>query len=105
MVQWLVLHTSTARGTGSIPGRGTKILQAAWCVPKKKKTIIKVKILNIRLKFPFISSPNHFLILLIGNHYYQFSVFVSRPSFKVERKYIALFHVCKYNINSTMLFF
>ena len=32
-VQWLELCTSTAGGTGLIPGRGTKILQAAW--PKK----------------------------------------------------------------------
>ena len=29
MVQWLGLHSFTAEGTGSIPGRGTKILQAA----------------------------------------------------------------------------
>ena len=29
-VQWLGLHTSTAGGTGSIPGWGTKIPQAAW---------------------------------------------------------------------------
>ena len=32
-VQWLGLHTSTAGGTGSIPGQGTKIPKAAW--PKK----------------------------------------------------------------------
>ena len=29
MVQWLGLHTSTARDTGLIPGQGTKTLQAA----------------------------------------------------------------------------
>ena len=34
MVQWLGLRASTERGTGSIPGRGTKILQAAWCGQK-----------------------------------------------------------------------
>ena len=28
MVQWLGLHTLTAKGTGSIPGRGTKLPQA-----------------------------------------------------------------------------
>ena len=28
MVQWLGLHALTAKGTGSIPGRGTKIPQA-----------------------------------------------------------------------------
>ena len=27
MVQWLGLHTSTAGGSGLIPGQGTKILQ------------------------------------------------------------------------------
>ena len=37
MVQWLGLHTSTARGTGSIPGWGTKILHAAWSKKKKKQ--------------------------------------------------------------------
>ena len=31
VVQWLRLHTSTAGGTGSIPGLGTKI-------PRPKKT-------------------------------------------------------------------
>ena len=30
MVQWLRLHTSTAGGTGLIPGWGTKILPAMW---------------------------------------------------------------------------
>ena len=29
-VQWLSLHTLTAEGLGSTPGRGTKILQAMW---------------------------------------------------------------------------
>ena len=36
-VQWLRLHVSNTRGTGSIPGRGTKILQAAWYGQKRKK--------------------------------------------------------------------
>ena len=35
-VQWLGLHACTRRGTGSIPGQGTKILQPAWCPPPKK---------------------------------------------------------------------
>ena len=34
-VQWLRLHTSTARGTDSIPGQGTKIPQATWHSQKK----------------------------------------------------------------------
>ena len=36
-VQWLRLHASTARGTGSIPSWGIKILHAAWRGQKKKK--------------------------------------------------------------------
>ena len=36
-VQWLRLCASTARGVGSIPGRGTKIPYAARCDQKKKK--------------------------------------------------------------------
>ena len=37
-VQWSRLHTSTAGGTGLIPGQGTKILHAtARCGQKKKK--------------------------------------------------------------------
>ena len=34
-VRWLTLHASTARGVGSIPGRGTKIPHATR--PKSKK--------------------------------------------------------------------
>ena len=40
MVQWLGLGALTARGPGSIPGQGTKILQAMWHgqkPPKKQK--------------------------------------------------------------------
>ena len=35
-VWWLQLHASIAGVTASIPGRGTKILQAAWHSQKKK---------------------------------------------------------------------
>ena len=31
VVQWSILHTFNAGGTGSIPGHGTKIPPAAWC--------------------------------------------------------------------------
>ena len=34
-VQWLGLHASTAGGTGSIPGWGTKVPHAAWHGQKK----------------------------------------------------------------------
>ena len=37
MVQWLGLHAFTAEGLGSIPGQGTKILQAVQCRQKKKE--------------------------------------------------------------------
>ena len=37
MVQWLRLHTSTAGGTGSIPGWGTKIPHAERCSQNKIK--------------------------------------------------------------------
>ena len=37
-VQWLGLHVFIAEGTGSIPGRGTKILHAMLWGQKRKKT-------------------------------------------------------------------
>ena len=40
-VQWLGLCAFTAEGPGSIPGRGTKILQATWCSQIKKNKIKK----------------------------------------------------------------
>ena len=36
-VQWLGLQAFTAKGPGSIPGRGTKIPQAVWHSQKKNK--------------------------------------------------------------------
>ena len=36
VVQWLRLCVSTTGGTGSILGRGTKVLHAMWCGQKKK---------------------------------------------------------------------
>ena len=39
MVQWLGLYSFTAEGVGSIPGWGTKILQAVWCSQKIKITM------------------------------------------------------------------
>ena len=37
VVQWLGLHTFTIKGLDSIPGRGTKILQAGHVAAKLKK--------------------------------------------------------------------
>ena len=39
MFQWLGLHDSTAGGTGSVAGQGTKILQAAWHGHKKNEAM------------------------------------------------------------------
>ena len=36
VIQWLRLRTSTAGGTGLIPGRGTKISHASWYDQKKQ---------------------------------------------------------------------
>ena len=36
-VQWLGLHVSTAGGTGSVSGRGTKMSHAVWCGQKLKQ--------------------------------------------------------------------
>ena len=36
VVQWLELCTSTAGGTGLIPGWGTKIPHSTWCSKKNK---------------------------------------------------------------------
>ena len=41
LVLWLRLHASTAGGTDSIPGWGTKILHATWHGRKKKNKGIK----------------------------------------------------------------
>ena len=41
-VQWLGFRASTEGGAGSIPGRGTKILQATRRGDKKKQTNISL---------------------------------------------------------------
>ena len=37
VVQWLVLHSFTAKGLSSIPGQGTKIPHAVWQGQKNEK--------------------------------------------------------------------
>ena len=44
MVQLLGLHTSTAGGTGSIPGQGSKILHTSQLGKKKKKLKKKIQL-------------------------------------------------------------
>ena len=39
VVQWLGLFTFAAKGPGSVPGQGTKILQATWVWPKNQSQI------------------------------------------------------------------
>ena len=43
VVQWLGLYSFTAKGQGSIPGRGTKIPQVKWHDKRGKKTKAKEK--------------------------------------------------------------
>ena len=45
-VQWLRLCTSTAGGTGSIPGQRTKIPHAMQCNQKKKKKVAMINMLR-----------------------------------------------------------
>ena len=54
MGQWLRPCTSTAGGTGSIPGLGTKTLNAIH--PKKKK---KEKKSNVPIKKVFFKNNSH----------------------------------------------
>ena len=52
VVQWLAVRTSEARGTGSLPGQGTKIPHAMWYGQeneKKKKKKLKEMMLDLRL--------------------------------------------------------
>ena len=55
MVQWLRLRTSNARGTGLIPGQGTKIPHAVWCGQKyiyKKKLKIEKQLAAAKSQLP-----------------------------------------------------
>ena len=51
--QWLRLQTSNAGGTSSIPGEGTKIPHATWCVQKQ---IIKNHVFWVFLAHPVVNS-------------------------------------------------
>ena len=43
MVQWLILHASTAGGMGSIPSQGTKIPHVMWRGQKRKNISLEEK--------------------------------------------------------------
>ena len=55
VVRWLGLCAFAAEDPGSIPGRGTKVLQAVWCVQKKKKKSVDLKCKSLFLNFQFYS--------------------------------------------------
>ena len=57
MVQWLRLCASTARGVGSIPVQGPKILHAAVCSQKEiYKNNVPQSLSDFRM--PFVYSVN-----------------------------------------------
>ena len=62
-VQWLGLHTSTAVGLGSIPGRITKIPQAACSIAKNNNKFLKIILLHLYFYSPWAL----FLSLCLGN--------------------------------------
>ena len=45
-VVWLGLRALTAKGLGSIPGRGNEIPQAMWCGQNKKISVRKFLHIN-----------------------------------------------------------
>ena len=51
VVQWLRIHASTAGGTGSIPGWGTKISHATHSAAKNKNNKIKMKCLANSMRY------------------------------------------------------
>ena len=63
VVQWLRLHVPNARGTGSIPGQGTKIPKAEmWPEKKMQKEHSQVKIYPCRL----LNRSESYLVLKSG---------------------------------------
>ena len=53
VAHWLKLWASSAGGTGSIPGRGTKILYAGWCGQKNNKKRRRItSFLNLTVNLP-----------------------------------------------------
>ena len=57
-VQWLGLCTFTAEGTGSIPGRGTKIPQATWHGQKQQQQRKKREVAFIKTKLNVLERLN-----------------------------------------------
>ena len=70
-VQWLRLRTSAAGAVGLIPCQETKIPQAMWSRPKKKKCQAQIKYLknkdNGAKSKPFPLSLNHKPLICVGS--------------------------------------
>ena len=64
-VQWLGLHACIARGTGSIPSRGTKIPQATHCGQKIRKRKKKEK--DLPLGSEWSGFTKHLFIMDLGS--------------------------------------
>ena len=64
-VQWLRLHTSTAEGTGSIPGQETRIPHASW-LGKKKFFLMLLYLFNF---FIVVKYTNVFYNVIIFTTY------------------------------------
>jgi len=45
--QWLGFHVFTRRGTGSIPGQGTKIPQTTWCPTPKILSVCRYPVSHL----------------------------------------------------------
>ena len=54
---WLRLHSPNAGGTGSIPGQGTKIPQAARCGPQKGEPFYPLLLLKVVLSVFYFFFP------------------------------------------------
>ena len=65
-VQWLGLGAFTAKGTGWIPGQGTKILRAVWRSQKKKKNPLTDIIKNTFECYPESPLPSPPLRLFLS---------------------------------------
>ena len=73
VVHWLRLCASTAGGTGSMPGRGTRIPHASQCRPKKVTFVLKIihdiSFNSIKAQVPTMVSESHKICTIsLGSH-------------------------------------
>ena len=81
MTQWLRLYSSTAWGTGSIPGWGTKI-PYAMCHGKKKQNQKNYKTLMEKIREQ--NNRQYFMFMDKKIQYYQ-TVDSSQPDLQIQR--------------------